>query len=61
MVVKMCFSDKIYEKSGYACFYTNDNKLMTFLDNKFKSLIAHIEGYEDYHIPALIDGEVLKK
>jgi len=56
----MCFCDKSYLKNGYACFYTDNNKLMTFLDNKFKSFIIK-QNPEEYHIPALIDGEVLEK
>lgn len=56
----MCFEDLAYKADTYTCFYSNGNKILTYLDNKF---IGLLEGYnyEEYHIPALIDGEVLDR
>ena len=57
----MCFCDKSYIRNGYACFYVSDNKLFAYLDNCFKGFIDNWEECEEYHIPAIIDGEVLEK
>ena len=57
----MCFCDKSYIKNGYACFYAQDNRVMSYLDQRFKSFAEDGQVCEEYHIPALIDGEVLEK
>jgi seryl-tRNA synthetase len=60
----MCFNDfcagASYLKDGYACFYADNNQLMTFLDEKFQIMIIG-QNPEEYHIPALIDGEILQR
>lgn len=56
----MCSDNLFYHSEGYACFSGDTFKLMNHLDQTFKSLINDFD-YEEYHIPALIDGSVLEK
>lgn len=56
----MSFSDMTYSVKGYTCFYTEGSRLITFLDDKFRSFIDDSD-YDEFHIPALIDGDVLEK
>lgn len=56
----MCFCNMAYSADDYVCFYSDGTRLMQSLDNKFKSFISGLD-YKEYHIPAIIDGEVLRK
>lgn len=56
----MAIFDKIFKKEGYLCLYEKETELFEELDKDF---VSFLDGYDvkHYSIPAMIDGDVLKK
>jgi seryl-tRNA synthetase len=51
---------KPFVQEGYVCFEENGCGLLNALDKVFLNYISNI-NYKEYHIPALINGDVLHK
>ncbi len=56
----MCFDEMTYIQEGYVCFREKYTKIMNLLDETFKSFISEM-NFEEYHIPSIINGNILRR
>lgn len=56
----LSFAHAIYSTKEYVCLYQEANQLMNALDETFRGFFRDFNS-DEYHIPTLINGDVLKK